>query len=102
MLPAVLMVLVLVIASIQLATERLLLSSAAAEISRLEARGDSAAAGAVFARLGGISGVRAQRGAEGALWCVTLSARPAGGLLGVIEISGRACAAVTDAEAGGS
>lgn len=96
------MVLVLVIASIQLATERLVLSSTAAEVSRLEARGDSAAADAVLSRLAGISDVRVQRGAEGALWCVTLSANPVGGLLSVIEISGRACAAVTETETGGA
>lgn len=89
------MVLVLVIGSIQLATERLLLTSAAAEISRLEARGDSEAAQAVVARLSGIAGVQMDSGSAGPLWCVTLSANPVGGMLGAIKIAGSACAAVS-------
>lgn len=101
-LPAVLMVLILVVASIELATERLTLSSAAAEISRLEARGDNQAAAEVLSRLSGISGVQVRRGVEGVLWCVMLSANPAGGLLGAIEISARGCAVMTGAGDGGA
>ena len=90
------MVLVLVIGSIQLATERLLLTSAAAEISRLEARGDSVAASAVIGRLGGIAGVQMESGSEGPLWCVTLSVNPIKGMLGGLKITGSACAAMSE------
>lgn len=96
-LPAALLVLGLAVGSIMLATHRLVLSSAAAEIARLEARGDHAAASAARGRLGG--GVAVQRSRHGPLHCVTLGSSPAGGLLAAIEISAKGCAAVSEAAA---
>lgn len=94
-LPAVLMVLALAVGSILLATHRLVLSSAASEVARLEARGDHTAASA---RLGAVVGEpRVQRESRGALHCVTLLATPAAGVLSLIEVSGQGCAAVTEA-----
>lgn len=100
-LPAVLMVIVLALGSIMLATHRLSLHSAAAEVARLEARGDTDLA---QARLSGLSvgaggsgqasgAVTVQRSAHGALHCVTLTSRPAGGLLSAVAVSGSGCAA---------
>jgi hypothetical protein len=47
-LPAVLLVLLLAIGAVMLSAQRLSLSSAAAQMARHEARGDAAAAAAVF------------------------------------------------------
>lgn len=94
-LPVVLMVLVLAVGSIMIATQRLVLNSAAAEIARHEARGDSAAASAV---IGGLdAGPNIARSAVGPLHCVTLSMNPGRGLLSAISISGRGCAATSEA-----
>ena len=93
-LPAVLMVLGLALGSILLATNRLVLSSAASEVARLEARGDTGAAAERIAALGG--GASVQREGRGALHCVALTASPGRGALSLIEVSGRGCAAVSD------
>lgn len=95
MLPAVLMVLVLSVGSIMIATQRMVLSSAAAEIARHEARGDSTAAGAVIGGLGKgqNGGPSVLRSSVGPLHCVTLSMNPARGVLSAISVSGRGCAA---------
>lgn len=90
-LPALLMVLALAIGSIMLAAQQLSLSSTAFEVARLEARGDHAAAGARLAVFG--SGVTASRSRMGPLHCVALKSAPAAGLLAMIEISARGCAA---------
>ncbi len=90
-LPALLMVLALAIGSIMLATQRLTLSSAAFEVARLEARGDHGAASARLAALG--PGLTASRSGSGPLHCVTLVTSPAAGLLAMIEVSARGCAA---------
>lgn len=101
-LPAVLMVLVLSVGSIMIATQRLALTSAAAEMARHEARGDSASANAVLGGLGGPGdgqgdAASVARSGSGALHCVTLSMHPGSGLLSAISISGRGCAAVSEA-----
>lgn len=92
------MVLMLSVGSIMLATQRLVLQSAAAEIARHEARGDHASAGAVLGGLG--SGPRAgpsvSRTSVGPLHCVTLIANPVGGLLSSIAVTGRGCAAKSE------
>lgn len=96
-LPAVLMVLALMLGSILLGAQRLMLTSAAAEVARLEARGDLAAAGARLGSLAFVSAV--QRSREGPLHCVTLSASPGAGLLAAIQLSARGCAAAIEGAA---
>lgn len=96
-LPAVLLVLMLAIGSIMLATQRLALTSAAAQMARLEARGDAGSASTVLGGIAMRGGVAVHRSAQGPLHCVTLSASPAGGALSAIQISGRGCAAVSEA-----
>lgn len=93
-LPAVLVVLALIIGGIMLSAHRITLASAAAEVVRLEARGEQRAAKQRLADLG--SGVRAARETTGALLCLTLSDRPGDGLLKRIQVRARACAATTD------
>lgn len=97
-LPAVLAVLVVALVAILLAAQRVTLTSAAFEISRLEARGDHAAAVTQLSRLAGGTAVARER--DGPLHCVTLRSHPASGLLAVAEVTARGCAAVLDA--GGS
>jgi len=96
-LPAVLLVVLLAIGAIMLATQRLSLSSAAAQMARLEARGDDVAAAAVLGGLGVRGGVAVQRSAQGPLHCVTLSATPVSGALSALSVSGRGCAAISEA-----
>lgn len=91
-LPAVLAVLALVLGGIMLAGRRIELVSAAAELARLEARGDRALAADREQRLP--RGIRVLRDRDGALACVNLSAAPGAGLLSLIEVSARSCAAV--------
>lgn len=99
--PAVLAVLVLAVGAILLATHRVALTSAAAEIARLEARGDGASARARLSELH--AGPEISRERAGPLHCVTLSARPGSALLANVEIAARGCAAVVDgADAPGS
>ena len=89
--PAVLAVLGLVIAGVFLAAQRVALTSAAAEIARLEARGDTGLAGERVSALG--AGVEVDRASDGLLHCVTLRARPARGPLTRISVDARACSA---------
>ena len=91
-LPAVLAVLVVALVAILLAAHRVTLTSAAFEISRLEARGDTAAAAMQLGRLA--SGTLVTRERSGPLHCVRLSSHPGAGLLAAVEISARGCAAV--------
>lgn len=97
-LPAVLAVLALAVAAIVLAAHRVALTSAAAEVARLEARGDDDAARHRLAEAG--PGTAVSRERDGPLHCVTLRSHPASGLLAVAEVTARGCAAVLDA--GGS
>lgn len=94
-LPAVLAVLVLAVGAILLAAHRVALTSAAAEVARLEARGDQTAA---RARLSGLGAVDVFRERSGPLHCVVLSARPGSALLAMVEIRARGCAAVSTPE----
>ncbi len=104
-LPAVLLVLVMVISSIQLTSVQLMLTSAAAEVARLEARGDIGAAQQVLARtLGsetsptaGSGARRVQRATIGEMLCVTLTAAPLPGPLAGLQATGRGCAAISKA-----
>jgi hypothetical protein len=99
-LPAVLAVLALAVAAVLLATHRVALTSAAAEIARLEARGGDEAARQRLAGMG--TGVSAARERNGPLHCVHLRFRPASGLLAIAEVSARGCAAVVDTAVGAS
>lgn len=92
--PAVLVILGVVIGSIVIATHRLTLTGAAADIARLEARGDAELAAARLDALG--SSVSVAREREGLLLCVTLSSGSRDGLLGVIAVRGSACAAMSE------
>ncbi|MBP1327016.1 Flp pilus assembly protein TadG [Leucobacter exalbidus] len=92
--PAVLVVLALVIGGIVIATNRLTLASAAADISRLEARGDTALAEERISQSG--AGLTINRERRGALLCITLHAGAQRGLLAALSVSGEGCAAVTD------
>lgn len=92
-LPAVLMVLAFAIASIMLSTHRLGLAATAAELARLEARGDTAAAADRLEQLE--SDVAIERTAQGALHCVVLRSSPLEGALQALTISARACAALS-------
>ncbi len=92
--PAVLLVLGLVIGGIQLSTHRLTLVSAAAEIARLEARGDHAMAAD---RIRGLGDVRIERTSDSGILCVSLTAAPDRGLLALMRVDGRGCAAITEA-----
>lgn len=93
-LPAVLAVLTLSVAAILLASHQVVLTSAAAEVARLEARDDGEGARRHLESLG----IHAEiaRSAEGSLHCVTLSSRPAPGILAAIEISARGCSVRSD------
>lgn len=98
-LPAVLAVIVLAIGSILLATQRLSLTAVAAEIARLEARGDRGAAEQRLSEADGGMEIRIVRERSGALHCVTLIGRPAPGTPIGIELSARGCAALVDSGA---
>lgn len=95
-LPAVLLVMSLAIGAILLATHRLTLTSAAAEIARLEARGETVSATARLETTG--SGVHISRSVEEGLYCVTLQSQPLGGALGGVMVASRACAVETHAQ----
>jgi len=97
-LPAVLLVLTLAIGAILLATHRIVLTSAAADIARLEARGDTAGASARIAGLEGPTSIT--RTVRGRLHCVRLSSNPLRGLLARVSVSAQACAARSEPSAG--
>lgn len=95
-LPLVVGVLGVVIASISLASHSIGLVSLSAEVARLEARGDSLQASSVLEHA--MPGTRVARENEGGLLCVTMRAQPAKGLLSGITISATSCAARTDVD----
>lgn len=90
-LPTALLVLACILSGVLLGAHRVVLTSAAADLSRLEARGDTILADERISQLP--TGTRVERGDRGALRCVTLSATPARGLLSAVPISATACAA---------
>lgn len=90
-LPAALLVLGLVIGGVLLASHRIALTSAAADLARLEARGDEA--GAEERRSELPDGVSVSRRTSGGLLCVRLSSAPGDGLLSRVGIGAEACAA---------
>ncbi len=90
-LPAVLVVLGLVLGGVTLVTQRLSLTSAAGDVSRLEARGDHDLAAARLEALPG--NIDVERNETGGLLCVTLRAAPGRGILSELAITARACAA---------
>lgn len=95
-LPAAITVLGLMVGAVSLAAHRVGLVSIAGEVSRLEARGDSAGARAVLeSRSPVVVGIERER--AGPLHCVTVSATPGIGPLSVIPVTARACAALTSA-----
>lgn len=95
-LPALLLVVGVIIGAIVLASSRVTLVSAAHDIARLEARGDVALASN---RLAGLpAGVSITRDTTAGILCVQLDAQPGQGLLSAIPISGKGCAAVSDAQ----
>ena len=91
LMPALLAIVLLTVTAIMLAAHRVVLVSAAAEIARLEARGDDASAEARYRALDGA--VELQRHRTDELHCVELRARPASGLLAAVTVSARGCAA---------
>ena len=91
--PAVLVVLGLAIGGIFIAAQRITLVTTAADVARLEARGDEDRARARLQESGSETSVHRER--SGPLHCVTLGSRPGGGLLSAISIESRACAAVS-------
>lgn len=93
--PAVLVVLGLVIGGIVIATNRLTLSAAAADIARLEARGDATLAAERIAAVG--PGISIERERDGSLLCITLRGGSVRGPLAALAIIGSGCAAATDA-----
>lgn len=93
-LPVVLVVLALVIGGIALSAHRIALASAAAEVVRLEARGEAEEAKRRLSQLG--RGVDVERATEGSLLCISLSDRPGSGMLAGINVRTRACAATSD------
>lgn len=94
-LPAVLVVLGLVIGGVMLTAHRVVLVSAAADIARLEARGDHQSASERIATLHLAPSIA--RSSRGSLHCVTLTARPGSGLLAHVGIDAASCAAVSEA-----
>lgn len=91
LIPMVLVILGIAISSITLSAHRVTLTSAAAEIARLEARGDIESA---QTRLSQLHSTRIDRINDGQLLCVTLTARPAAGVLEVLEVRAKGCAAI--------
>lgn len=92
--PALLAVIVLAVGAILLAAQQVRLTAVAAELARLEARGDAREAQRSLSALG--SGAVATREREGGLHCVGLRAHPVGGALAAIGIGARSCAAIAD------
>ena len=96
LLPALIAVLLCAVGAILLAAHRVALTAAAAELVRLEARGDGSAAQARLADLG--AGVSVARARDGPLLCLVLRSRPGVGALAAVQVEARACAANVDAE----
>ncbi|MBC9937493.1 MULTISPECIES: pilus assembly protein [unclassified Leucobacter] len=90
-LPTALLVLGFVLGGVLLGAHRVALTSAAADVARLEARGDAALAAERLGQLPG--GTRVSRSEQGGLTCVTLRASPVNGPLRALTVSATACAA---------
>lgn len=90
-LPAVLLIIGVVLGGFQLAAHRLILAAAAADIARIEARGEP---GSVAERLALLPGPAPalRRSAHGDVLCVRLDARPGRGLLAALPVAGTGCA----------
>lgn len=99
-LPAVLVVLGLVLGGIMIGAQRVVLVSAASDLARLEARGDTVASEARREELP--RGTSQRRWQRGPLLCVELSAGPVRGPLSRVAVSATACAARSDAAGDGS
>ncbi|MFT4231456.1 MAG: pilus assembly protein [Leucobacter sp.] len=103
-LPAVVAVLALTIGGVLIASHRVALVSLAAQVARLEARGDADLAAEMLRERSGE--VEVERTRRGGLHCVALRSHPGGGMLSRIGIEGLGCAAVSgegppDGSAGG-
>lgn len=96
-LPAAMLVLGVAIGAIVLAAERVSLTSSAAEIARLEARGDTAAAQSQILRLP--AKVSISRARHELLHCVQLRAAPRPGVLQGLTVEAQSCAAVSQGAA---
>ena len=94
-LPAIVLVLALVVGGLTLSAQRVMTASVAAQIARLEARGDSAAAAQVMQRLP--RGLTVNARDEGALRCVTVRARLSEGPLRALAVESHSCALRSDA-----
>lgn len=99
--PAVLVVLGLAIGGILISAHRIALVSLAAQVARLEARGDADLAASALGAWNG-SSVEVDRSRQGGLHCVTLRFHPGEGLLSGIRVETLACAAVSGEGAFGS
>lgn len=98
--PTVLLVLGLVVGSVQLAAQRVSLTALAGDVARLEARGDSALAAA---RLSSVTGsIRITRNDDGRVLCVAATMGPDAGILAALSVTGRGCAAKSEAVGGGA
>ena len=90
-LPTALLVLGFILGGVLLGAHRVALTSAAADVARLEARGDAALAAE---RLGQLPGdTQVSRADKGGLACVTLRAAPGSGPLRALTVAATACAA---------
>jgi hypothetical protein len=87
--PAVVLVLVVGLAALQLAGEQLRLQSAAGDAARLIARGDGGAA-AVIQRVS--PGASFTQRADGELTCVDARAAAGAGVLAAVTLSATSCA----------
>ncbi|WP_205879402.1 TadE family protein [Leucobacter triazinivorans] len=99
--PAVLVVLGLAIGGILISAHRIALVSLAAQVARLEARGDADLARSALEAWNG-SSVEVDRSRQGGLHCVTLRSHPGEGLLAGIRVETLACAAVSGEGAPGA
>ncbi|WP_353055795.1 TadE/TadG family type IV pilus assembly protein [Leucobacter sp. CX42] len=95
-LPLVLLVFGVVVGGVALAAHRVGLTSLAAEVARLEARGDAALAQSRIASFPGNPGI--QRSQSGGILCVTAITSPGSGLLQAIRLTARGCAAVIESD----
>lgn len=92
--PAVLLILGIAVGSVYLAAERVSLVSLAGEVAQLEARGDGALAAHRLAEHPGASIARMN---DGRMLCVEAKSVPGAGLLSIITVTGRGCAAISTA-----
>ncbi|MBT1018527.1 pilus assembly protein [Canibacter sp. lx-72] len=95
LLPVVVVTLALIVGGLSVSAQKIKLISAAAEIARLEARGDTAQAAKYRGDLGEGVEYRAVA-ADAALHCVTLRTHKNTTVLRAFAIEARSCAAKTD------